>query len=152
MEYATPGFTAPAPRLTFDGVDSAIGPTEDEFITGDNNPLPPELVGLIHSFQPSDDSDGDGIGDDVDNCPFQSNVSQRNRGGFLVAVEKIETAAAEFLRNSGLKHTHGPGLFLQLRHPGRGQLYGIRIFVLFKRNDFVLDELPHRIQYHRKLI
>jgi hypothetical protein len=40
-------------------------------------------VKLIGAFDPAEDLDGDGIQDLGDNCPFQPNPAQTNRGAFL---------------------------------------------------------------------
>ena len=44
-------------------------------------------VKLVGAFNPADDLDGDGIQDLGDNCPFEPNAAQTNRGSFLDATD-----------------------------------------------------------------
>jgi hypothetical protein len=47
-------------------------------------------VKLIGQFNPAVDLDGDGVQDLADNCPFQSNPAQTNRGSFLDATDESD--------------------------------------------------------------
>ena len=75
------------PALTVDGANDIA----DLFSAGQVTPLedvtgtPRQLaeVKLIGAFNPLADVDGDGIQDLGDNCPFEYNPSQANRGSFL---------------------------------------------------------------------
>jgi hypothetical protein len=76
------------PALTVDGVndvDDRLNPgtpvtpyEEADFGTPD-----PTQVKLIGAFNPAEDLDGDQIQDLGDNCPFEANPAQANRGSFL---------------------------------------------------------------------
>ena len=75
------------PALTVDGANDL----DDLFSAGKVNPLVDvsttardlDEVKLIGAFNPADDLDGDGIQDLGDNCPFEPNPAQTNRGSFL---------------------------------------------------------------------
>ncbi|MGH0032674.1 MAG: thrombospondin type 3 repeat-containing protein [Myxococcota bacterium] len=45
---------------------------------------------LIGAFNPADDVDGDGWQDLGDNCPFESNPAQQNRGSFLDGTDESD--------------------------------------------------------------
>jgi hypothetical protein len=76
------------PALTNDGVndvDDRFNPgtpvtAYDQVLLGS---LDPTQVKLVGAFNPAEDLDGDGIQDLGDNCPFEANPAQSNRGSFL---------------------------------------------------------------------
>jgi hypothetical protein len=79
------------PALTVDGANDLA----DLFSAGTVTPLEDVAavsrdlaeVKLIGAFDPADDVDGDGIQDLGDNCPFEWNPAQANRGSFLDATD-----------------------------------------------------------------
>ena len=79
------------PALTVDGANDIADPfsaglvTPLEDVAGTARAL--SEVKLIGAFNPAADVDGDGIQDLGDNCPFQANPSQSNRGSFLDATD-----------------------------------------------------------------
>ncbi|MGH0031140.1 MAG: thrombospondin type 3 repeat-containing protein [Myxococcota bacterium] len=76
------------PALTVDGVESiddrlSPGSPVTPFEESDFDTPDPTQVKLIGAFNPADDVDGDGVQDLGDNCPFEANPAQTNRGSFL---------------------------------------------------------------------
>jgi len=79
------------PALTVDGANDV----DDLFGAGKVTPLVDvssasrnlDEVKLIGAFNPAEDLDADGIQDLGDNCPFQPNPAQTNRGSFLDSTD-----------------------------------------------------------------
>jgi hypothetical protein len=77
------------PALTHDGVNDVTAPpslgggTVVALVDVAGAPRNVEQVKLIGAFNPAEDLDGDTIQDLGDNCPFEPNTSQANRGSFL---------------------------------------------------------------------
>jgi len=92
VEYTlTPG---EPPILTLANVDEV--PTQPALVAAvdaDFNGVPDEgaeistgFVSLASTVEPSEDTDGDGLRDESDNCPFVGNTGQDNTGGLLSTV------------------------------------------------------------------
>jgi hypothetical protein len=67
------------PGLGFVGIDAAPG-FRAAFIDADDQTIQASQAGLQTLFEPPDDSDGDQVSDESDNCPNKSNLSQADDG------------------------------------------------------------------------
>ncbi len=85
LEFDNSVSDPPVPEISFDGVTSLPGVTV-EFEASDGTTITAAQVRTISGFDSQDDGDGDGAGDEIDNCPFIFNPGQENGGGVNTLV------------------------------------------------------------------
>ena len=86
LEFDAGLLNPPQPDLRFDGVTSLPGVTA-AFVASDGTSISVGDVRTISGFDPGDDGDGDGTGDETDNCPHTPNGDQANNGQGYSATE-----------------------------------------------------------------
>jgi hypothetical protein len=73
----------PIPTITLQGADRLPGfePNGQVILSSDATPVEPSRISLLERFDPDEDTDGDGIGDDSDNCCLEWNPYQEDWDG-----------------------------------------------------------------------
>lgn len=86
------------------GSPSGTGSDEHEHGDGD------EGGGFLPALPPDGDLDGDGVGDDVDNCPITDNESQRDRDedGFGNACDDVDDSDNDGFEDCPTTPAHDP--------------------------------------------
>jgi hypothetical protein len=78
VEFAEPVDT---PQIVLAGGETLPGFTDGVIVVTSGSPVGNENVAIVTTFSSDDDLDGDGFGDEDDNCPNRANPGQEDGGG-----------------------------------------------------------------------